>query len=62
MIAEVKELIEKMTAHRRELLDSIYGLDEDSAAVQPGGDWSVKQQIGHLVQAEARNGFPGQCR
>ncbi|MSQ33172.1 MAG: DinB family protein [Dehalococcoidia bacterium] len=49
---ELVDLREKLDSHRRELLRLVRGLTEEAAAMQPNGEWSVKQQLAHAATAE----------
>ncbi|MBM3946583.1 MAG: DinB family protein, partial [SAR202 cluster bacterium] len=49
---ELNELVEKLRAHRRELLDVAGTLTDEEAGVQPNGEWSAKQQLAHAASAE----------
>ena len=48
----LQELRGKLDSHRRELLDLHRGMAEEEAEHQPNGEWSAKQQLAHLCQAE----------
>ncbi len=50
--AELVDLREKLDSHRRALLGLVSGLTEEAAALQPHGEWSVKQQLAHAATAE----------
>lgn len=52
MLPEIEDLLEKMEAHRTELLAILEGLSKEAAERRPEGEWSAKQQVAHLVQAE----------
>jgi uncharacterized damage-inducible protein DinB len=52
MLPEIEDLLEKMEAHRTELLVILEGLSKEAAERHPKGEWSAKQQVAHLVQAE----------
>lgn len=52
MLTQVKEMMEKLEAHRKVLLDALDKLTEEQAAYHPGGEWSAKQQVSHLVHEE----------
>lgn len=52
MLPEIQELLEKMEAHREELLTILEGLSMEAAERHPEGEWSAKQQVAHLIQAE----------
>ncbi|MCH7705793.1 MAG: DinB family protein [Chloroflexi bacterium] len=52
MRPEIEDLLEKMEAHRTELLAILEGLSNEAAERHPEGEWSAKQQVAHLVQAE----------
>lgn len=49
---ELADLYAKLTEHRRQLLRTLEGMTEEHAEVHPNGEWSVKQQLAHLCQAE----------
>jgi len=50
---ELQDLLERMKSHREELLRQVLGLAEDEAARRPAeGEWSVKEQLYHLVEGE----------
>ena len=52
MLPEIQELLEKMEAHRADLLTILEGLSSEAAELHPEGEWSAKQQVAHLIQAE----------
>ncbi|MEE8443463.1 MAG: DinB family protein [Dehalococcoidia bacterium] len=52
MLPQVEELLDKLESHRRELLEVLSGMSEEEASRHPGGEWSAKQQVAHLVHAE----------
>ncbi len=52
MLPEIEELLEKMEAHRTELVAILEGLSKEAAERHPDGEWSAKQQVAHLIQAE----------
>ncbi|MBI4311084.1 MAG: DinB family protein [Chloroflexi bacterium] len=52
MPPQVADLLEKLESHRRELLGVLGKMSEEEASRHPNGEWSAKQQIAHLVQAE----------
>ena len=52
MLPEIEDLLEKMNSHRTELLTILEGLSKEAAERHPEGEWSAKQQVAHLVQAE----------
>ena len=50
---ELQDLLERMESHREELLRQVLGLAEDEAAQRPAeGEWSVKEQLYHLIEGE----------
>lgn len=49
---QVQELLEKMREERLELLRTLKGVTDEQARVHPNGEWSVKQQVAHLANAE----------
>lgn len=49
---ELVDLYAKLADHRRQLLRMLEGMTEEQAEVHPNGEWSVKQQLAHLCQAE----------
>ena len=52
MLPQIADLMEKMESQRQELLAALAGLSEDDARQHPNDEWSAKQQLAHLVQAE----------
>ena len=48
----VQELYEKMREERLALLQALRSFTEEQANVHPGGEWSLKQQLAHLANAE----------
>ena len=49
----VQTLIDKLAATRKEILQTIEGLDEGALTWQPGdGRWSIKETLAHLASAE----------
>jgi hypothetical protein len=48
----VADLMKKLDAHRQELMGILGRMADDAASAHPGGEWSAKQQIAHLVDAE----------
>jgi hypothetical protein len=52
--AQIAELVHKMTAERKALLDALESLTEDEASRSPkDGEWTAKQQMSHLCEMEA---------
>lgn len=52
MLPLVADLMEKLDAHRQELMGILGRMTDAEASQHPGGEWSAKQQIAHLVDAE----------
>ena len=52
MLPQIADLMEKMESQHQELLAAMAGLSEDDSQQHPNGEWSAKQQLAHLVQAE----------
>ncbi|MBI4339485.1 MAG: DinB family protein [Chloroflexi bacterium] len=52
VLPQVADLMEKLESHRRELLSILGAMSDAEASQHPGGEWSAKQQIAHLLQAE----------
>lgn len=51
--AQIRELVEKMTAERTRLLAALQSLSEEEAATPPKpGEWNAKQQMAHLCEME----------
>jgi uncharacterized damage-inducible protein DinB len=49
----VQTLIDKLSAKREEVLQTVEGLDEGALTWQPGdGRWSIKETLAHLASAE----------
>lgn len=51
-LSPVQELVQKMREERLTLLHALKGVTEEQANVHPNGEWSVKQQVVHLANAE----------
>ena len=49
---QVKELVQKMREERLALLQALKSVTEEQANVHPNGEWSAKQQLAHLGNAE----------
>lgn len=50
--AQVAELFQKMHEDRVALLGTLRSISEEQASFHPNGEWSVKQQLAHLANAE----------
>ena len=51
--AQIRELVNKMTAERARLLAALESLSEEEAATPPKpGEWNAKQQMAHLCEME----------
>mgnify|MGYP001574018267 CR=1 FL=1 len=48
----VRELLQKMHEERLAFLQAVSSITEEQANAHPGGGWSLKQQLAHLVEAE----------
>jgi len=52
--AQIRQLKEKMTLERENLLSALEGLsDQQASAAAKGEEWSTKQQMSHLCEMEA---------
>lgn len=52
--AQIRELVEKMTAEREKLLSALAALSDDEASRPPTPvEWNAKQQMAHLCEMEA---------
>lgn len=51
--AELEELLQKLEAHRRELVTQVQEMTEEEAGRRPAeGEWSAKEQLVHLAAFE----------